>query len=323
MSDRRSGKAIFEELSKLVTERRNPRSRRLDRLSTPEVLRLMNAEDRRVPVAVGREIPRIAKAVDLIVERFERGGRLFYVGAGTSGRLGVLDAAECPPTFGTPRTMVQGIIAGGRRALVRSVEGAEDDASAAVAALKKRRVGEKDIVVGIMASRRTPYPLGAIAYGRKVGAATIAVTANPAQGMAIDCDVVIAPRVGPEVLTGSTRLKSGTAQKLVLNMLTTASMVRMGKVYENLMVDLRTASRKLEERTKRVLMHATGARYEETDAWLERAGGSLKVAIVMKRAGVTRREAERRLKEAQGWVRQALSGAREARPGRRGGGGIR
>jgi N-acetylmuramic acid 6-phosphate etherase len=306
VSDRRSGKVIFEELSRLVTERRNPRSRRLDRLATPDVLRLMNSEDRRVPIAVGREIPRIAKAVDLIVERFERGGRLFYVGAGTSGRLGVLDAAECPPTFGTPRTMVQGIIAGGRRALVRSVEGAEDDPRAAAVALKKRRVGEKDIVVGIMASRRTPYALGAIAYGRKVGAATIAVTANPGARASIDCDVVIAPRVGPEVLTGSTRLKSGTAQKLVLNMLTTASMVRMGKVYENLMVDLRTASRKLEERTKRVLMHATGAHYEETDDWLRRAGGSLKVAIVMKRAGVTRRQAERRLEEAHGWVRQAI-----------------
>jgi N-acetylmuramic acid 6-phosphate etherase len=306
--DRRSGKVIFRELSKLVTEQRNPRSRRLDRLTTPQALRLMNREDQLVPRAVAREIPKISKAVDLIVERLQRGGRLFYVGAGTSGRLGVLDAAECPPTFGTPRTMVQGIIAGGRRALVRSVEGAEDDAKAAAAALKKKKVGPDDIVVGIMASRRTPYALGGIAYGRKVGAATIAVTANPSASMPIDCDVVIAPRVGPEVVTGSTRLKSGTAQKLVLNMLTTASMIRMGKVYENLMVDLRTASRKLEERTKRVLMHATGARYEETDRWLERAGGSLKVAIVMRRAGVTRSEAERRLREAQGWVRKAIQG---------------
>jgi N-acetylmuramic acid 6-phosphate etherase len=246
--------------------------------------------------------------VDLIVDRLLRGGRLFYVGAGTSGRLGVLDAAECPPTFGTPRTMVQGIIAGGRRALVRSIEGAEDDAKAAATALRKKRLGADDIVVGIMASRRTPYALGGIAYGRKVGAATIAVTANPSASAPIDCDVVIAPRVGPEVVTGSTRLKSGTAQKLVLNMLTTASMIRMGKVYENLMVDLRTASRKLEERTKRVLMHATGARYEETDRWLRKAGGSLKVAIVMRRAKVTRKEAERRLREAQGWVRKAIQG---------------
>ncbi|HET9251569.1 MAG TPA: N-acetylmuramic acid 6-phosphate etherase [Candidatus Eisenbacteria bacterium] len=308
MRDRRSGKAIFRELSKLVTEQRNPRSRRLDRLTTPQVLRLMNQEDQRVPRAVAREIPRISKAVDLIVERLQRGGRLFYVGAGTSGRLGVLDASECPPTFGTPRSMVQGIIAGGRRALVRSIEGAEDDAKAAAAALRKKRVGPDDVVVGIMASRRTPYALGGIAYGRKVGAATIAVTANPSASARIDCDVVIAPRVGPEVVTGSTRLKSGTAQKLVLNMLTTATMVRMGKVYENLMVDLRTASRKLEERTKRVLMHATGARYEETDRWLRKAGGSLKVAIVMRRANVTRQEAERRLKEAQGWVRQAIQG---------------
>ena len=307
MKDRRSGKAIFRELSGLVTEQRNPRSRRLDQLSTPQVLRLMNREDSRVPRAVAREVPKISKAVDLIVGRLLRGGRLFYVGAGTSGRLGVLDAAECPPTFGTPRTLVQGIIAGGRRALVRSVEGAEDDPKAAAAALRKRKVGAKDVVVGIMASRRTPYALGGIAYGRKVGAATIAVTANPA-GSIPGCDVVIAPRVGPEVLTGSTRLKSGTAQKLVLNMLSTATMVRLGKVYENLMVDLRTASRKLEERTKRVLMHATGARYEETDRLLKGAGGSLKVAIVMRRAGITRPEAVRRLKEAQGWVRRAIRG---------------
>jgi len=306
MTDRRSGRAIFRELSGLVTEQRNPRSRNLDRLPTTQILRLMNAEDRRVPIAVGQEIPNIAKAVDLIVERLGRGGRLFYVGAGTSGRLGVLDATECPPTFGTPRTLVQGIIAGGRRALVRSVEGAEDEAKAAQAALRKKRLTEKDIVVGIMASRRTPYALGGIEYGRKIGAATIAVTANPSGGTPLRCDVVIAPRVGPEILTGSTRLKAGTAQKLVLNMLTTAAMVRSGKVYENLMVDLRTASRKLEERTKRVFMNVTGASYEETGRWLKRAGGSLKVAIVMRRARVSRAEAERRLKEAQGWVREAI-----------------
>ena len=306
MIDRRSGKAIFRELGRLVTEQRNPRSKNLDKLSTSQILRLMNGEDRRVPIAVGREIPRISRAVDLIVERLSRGGRLIYVGAGTSGRLGVLDATECPPTFGTPRTLVQGIIAGGRRALVRSIEGSEDDAAAAKAALRKKRVGEKDVVVGIMASRRTPYAIGALEYARKVGAGTIAVTANPAGGTTLRCDVVIAPRVGPEVLTGSTRLKAGTAQKLVLNMLTTGAMVRLGKVYENLMVDLRTASRKLEERTKRVFMSITGASYDETGPWLKRAGGSLKVAIVMRRAGVTRGEAVRRLKEAQGWVREAI-----------------
>ena len=306
MTDRRSGKAIFRELGRLVTEQRNPRSKNLDRLTTTQILNLMNREDRRVPAAVGREIRNISRAVDLIVERLARGGRLFYVGAGTSGRLGVLDATECPPTFGTPRTLVQGIIAGGRRALVRSVEGAEDDPNAAAAALKKRRVSERDVVVGIMASRRTPYAVGALKYGRAIGAATIAVTANPAGGSPLRCDVIIAPRVGPEVLTGSTRLKAGTAQKLVLNMLTTGAMVRLGKVYENLMVDLKTASRKLEERTKRVFMNATGASYAETGRWLKRAGGSLKVAIVMRRAGVTRAEAERRLKEAQGWVREAI-----------------
>jgi N-acetylmuramic acid 6-phosphate etherase len=308
VTDRRRGRAIFRELSGLVTEQRNPRSRRLDRLATPAVLRLMNREDQRVPRAVAREIPRIAKAVDLIVERLGRGGRLFYVGAGTSGRLGVLDAAECPPTFGTPRTLVQGIIAGGRRALVRSIEGAEDDGAAAAAALRKKRLTERDIVVGIMASRRTPYAIGALEHGRRVGAATIAVTANPAGGPKLPADVVIAPRVGPEVVTGSTRLKAGTAQKLVLNMLSTATMVRLGKVYENLMVDLRLASRKLEERSKRVFMHATGARYDDAEPWLRRAGGSVKVAIVMHRAKVTRAEAERRLKEAQGWVRNAIRG---------------
>ncbi len=306
MTDRRSGKAIFRELGRLVTEQRNPRSKNLDRLSTSQILELMNREDRRVPVAVGREIPNITRAVDLIVARLKRGGRLFYVGAGTSGRLGVLDATECPPTFGTPRTLVQGIIAGGRRALVRSIEGSEDESQTSQAALRKHKVGERDVVVGIMASRRTPYALGALEYGRRVGAATIAVTANPSRSNPLRCDVVIAPRVGPEVLTGSTRLKAGTAQKLVLNMLTTGAMVRLGKVYENLMVDLRTASRKLEERTKRVFMNATGASYEETGPWLKRAGGSLKVAIVMRRAGVTRAEAERRLKEAQGWVREAI-----------------
>jgi len=305
MTDRRSGKAIFRELGKLVTEQRNPRSRNLDKLTTAQIVKLMNQEDRRVPLAVGRELKNITRAVDLIVERMRRGGRLFYVGAGTSGRLGVLDATECPPTFGTPRTLVQGIIAGGHRALVRSVEGSEDDSKTSQVALRKHRVGERDIVVGIMASRRTPYALGALEYGRKVGAATIAVTANPT-GAPLKCDVVIAPRVGPEVVTGSTRLKAGTAQKLVLNMLTTGAMVRLGKVYENLMVDLRTASRKLEERTKRVFMNATGATYEETGPWLKRAGGSLKVAIVMRRAGVTRAEAERRLKETQGWVREAI-----------------
>ncbi len=228
MTDRRSGKAIFRELGRLVTEQRNPRSKNLDRLSTSNILKLMNQEDRRVPVAVGREIPNITRAVDLIVERLERGGRLIYVGAGTSGRLGVLDATECPPTFGTPRTLVQGIIAGGRRALVRSVEGSEDDSKTSQAALRKLQVGERDVVVGIMASRRTPYALGALEYGRKVGAATIAVTANPSKSAPLVCDVVIAPRVGPEVLTGSTRLKAGTAQKLVLNMLTTCAQVLRG-----------------------------------------------------------------------------------------------
>jgi N-acetylmuramic acid 6-phosphate etherase len=299
MKDRRSGKAIFRELAGLVTEQRNPRSRRLDRMSTTQVLRLMNREDRRVPVAIELELPKIERAVDLIVGRLERGGRLFYVGAGTSD-VGVLDAAECPP-FGTPRTLVQGVIAGGRRAWF-----ADRSAKHARAAPRRRSAGGRGRRGRrIMASRRT-YALGALAYGRRVGAATIALTTNPARGNRLDCDVVIAPRVGPEILTGSTRLKSGSAQKQVLNMLSTATMIRMGKVYENLMVDLRTASRKLEERTKRVFMHATGERYDEASLWLRRAGGSLKVAIVMRLAGVSRAQAERIIREAQGWVREAI-----------------
>src|SRR5881628_2831368 len=306
MTDRRSGKAIFRELGRLVTEQRNPRSKNLDRLTTTQILMLMNREDRRVPAAVGREIRNISRAVDLIVERLARGGRLFYVGAGTSGRLGVLDATECPPTFGTPRTLVQGIIAGGRRALVRSIEGSEDDAKAAAVALKKRRVSERDVVVGIMASRRTPYAVGALKFGRAIGAATIAVTANPAGGVPLRCDVIIAPRVGPEVLTGSTRLKAGTAQKLVLNMLTTGAMVRLGKVYGNLMVDLVALSAKLHDRGERIVMEVCGVSREEARQAIERAKGSVKLAIVMARRKVDANEARRLLESANGFVRPVV-----------------
>ena len=306
MTDRRSGKAIFRELGKLVTEQRNPRSKNLDRLSTAQILKLMNQEDRRVPLAVGREIKHITRAVDMIVERLQRGGRLFYVGAGTSGRLGVLDATECPPTFGTPRTLVQGIIAGGRKALVRSVEGSEDDSKTSQAALRKHRVGKNDVVVGIMASRRTPYALGALEYGRRVGAATIAVTANPSRSAPLRCDVVIAPRVGPEVLTGSTRLKAGTAQKIALNLFSTLAMVRLGRVYRGLMVDVRASNEKLRRRSVQMVARIAGCAEDAAAAALGAGGGDVRLAALIAR-GLERSAAEASLKKHDGDLRAALA----------------
>jgi len=256
--------------------------------------------------AVAAEIPNVARAVDLVVETFRSGGRLFYVGAGTSGRLGVLDAAECPPTFGSNPETVQGIIAGGYGALVRAVEGAEDDAEAGAAALKERGLTSRDVVVGIAACRRTPFVAGALRYAREQSAGTVYLTANPPEHLPAEVDVAICTVVGPEVISGSTRMKAATAQKLVLNMLTTAAMVRMGKVYENLMVDHMATSDKLRERAKRILVTVTGLDYKEARALLERAGGSVKAAIVMQRRGCSLEEAERRLSEAGGWVRRAI-----------------
>lgn len=297
---------MFREIENLVTEARNPRSRNLDRMSIEEILALIHAEDRTVADAVGAEMPRIAEAVRLIVDAFQSGGRLFYVGAGTSGRLGVLDAAECPPTFGTDPALVQGIIAGGYGALVRSVEGAEDEAAAGALELQARGLGPKDVVVGIAACRRTPYVAGALRYAAGVGARTVHLTANPPEDLPVEVDVAICPVVGPEVVSGSTRMKAGTAQKMVLNMLTTTAMVRLGKVYENLMVDLMATSEKLRERGKRILMMSTGLDYPRAAELLERAGGSVKRALVMHHAGLGPEEADRRLAEADGWVRKAL-----------------
>jgi len=301
---------LFRQLEGLTTESRNERSRDLDRLSPGEILRLIHDEDRTVSEAVGKELPHIERAVDLIVAAFRRGGRLVYVGAGTSGRLGVLDAAECPPTFGSDPGMVQGIIAGGERALVRAVEGAEDDAEAGARAVRERGVGEKDVVVGIAASRRTPFVVRAVEEARARGAKTVYLTMNPRQDLDVEVDVAICPVVGPEILMGSTRMKSGLAQKMVLTMLTTTAFVRMGKTYENMMVDLMATSAKLRERGKRVVMTVTGVDYEEAAAALTRAGGSVKVAIVMLRAGVEPDEARRLLEQADGFVRRAIE-ARE------------
>ncbi len=313
---------VFEEIAGLATEAVNPRSTDLDRLSTPQILALINDEDQTVAAAVRREIDAIARAVELTVARLGQGGRLFYVGAGTSGRLGVLDAAECPPTFGTPPHLVQGVIAGGREAVWRAVEGAEDDANSSPTALAERRLGRADVVVGVAASRRTPFVLAALRYAREVGAATILVAMNPPlrsegggpdtpAGGEFGVDVAICPVVGPEVIMGSTRMKAGTAQKLVLNMISTATMVRLGKVYRNLMVDLQATSQKLGERSKRLVMMIVGVDYDEAARLLEQAGGRVKTALVIGRLGVTREEAEARLEAAGGFVGRAL---REDRP---------
>jgi N-acetylmuramic acid 6-phosphate etherase len=264
-----------------TTEKRNVRSERIDELSTERIVELINSEDRLVAPAVAKERKRIAAAVDMIVERFGRGGRLIYVGAGTSGRLGVLDASECPPTFGVRSSLVQGIIAGGRGALVRSVEGAEDHGEDGAAAIEKKGVGPADVVVGLAACGLTPYVHGALKRARKVGAATIFITCAPEAVERIPAEIIINPVVGPEVVTGSTRMKAGTATKLVLNTLTTAAMIRLGKVHGNLMVDLMATNEKLRDRSERIVMELTGLSRRRARRLLERAGGKVKAAIVM------------------------------------------
>jgi N-acetylmuramic acid 6-phosphate etherase len=297
---------LLKDRSKLTTEKRNPRSREIDRKAALGIVEIINAEDRRVAAAVGREKKRIAAAVDLIVVALSRGGRLFYVGAGTSGRLGVLDAAECPPTYGTPPRMVQGIIAGGRRALVRSVEGAEDREVDGAAALAKKRVTERDVVVGIAACGVTPFVRGAIVHARKAGARTVYVTCAPEAVQFINVDVIINPVVGPEVVTGSTRMKAGTATKLVLNTLTTAAMIRLGKVYGNLMVDLRATNAKLRDRSVRIVMAVTGLERAKALRLLTRADGKVKVALVMHARGVEAKQAKRLLKLSDDQLRAAI-----------------
>lgn len=312
----RGSTRLFRQLGKLTTEKRNPKSLSLDRLPVVGVLNLINAEDGKVAKAVRREIPRIAGAVALLVDALGNGGRLFYVGAGTSGRLGVLDAAECPPTFGTDPRMIRGIIAGGNRAAFRAVEGAEDRSADGRSAIRKAGAGKGDVVCGIAASLRTPYVGAALAEAKKRGARTLLITTNPRSvvrgasfaALRRNVDVVISPDVGPEVLMGSTRMKSGTAQKMVLNMLTTATMVALGKVYENMMVDLRLNSRKLGERARRVIMIATGADYAAASTLLAAAGGHVKTAIVMARAGTGAAEARRRLRACGGFVHRAIAG---------------
>ena len=298
--------SLSESLASLLTEQRNPLSRELDLLTTEQILRLINWQDKLVPLAVEKEIPYISKAVDLLVEAFRSGGRLLYVGAGTSGRLGVIDASECPPTFGTPPDQVKGIIAGGEAAMFRSQEGAEDDEAQARKDIEHEKVNDRDVVCGLAASRRTPYVVAAVMRARELGARTLYITTNPRSEFHLQVDVAICPEVGPEVLTGSTRMKSGSAQKLVLNMLTTTAMVRLGKVYENMMVDLQLTNVKLRERAKRIVMIATGADADRATEALSQSEGHVKMALVMVSARVSADEARRRLAEAGGFVRAAL-----------------
>ncbi|MCR4403582.1 MAG: N-acetylmuramic acid 6-phosphate etherase [Firmicutes bacterium] len=289
----------------LATEETNPRSRGLDQMSTEEILRVMNEEDRRVPAVVAEAIPDVARAVDMIAARMAAGGKLVYVGAGTSGRLGILDAVECVPTFGVSADQVCAVIAGGPTAVFRSVEAAEDDEPSGaqdVAAI----VTERDVVVGISASGVTPYVKGALKSARNMGAATVAIVCNHATVLDLDVDVLISLAVGPEVLTGSTRLKAGTAQKLVLNMISTATMVRLGRVYDNFMVDMKATNRKLRSRAVRMISAATGLSGEESVRLLDEAGGNIKTAIVMALASVGRAEAERALESAHGHAREAV-----------------
>ena len=275
-------------------------------MSTEAVLRVINREDQKVAVAVGREIPSITKAVDAIVAGIRKGGRLIYVGAGTSGRLAILDASECPPTYGVPRELVQGLIAGGRKAVTGAVEGAEDSVANGVRDLKAKKISRADVVVGIAASGTTPYVLSALEFAGKRGATTVAVVANRKSPLAKHARIVIAVEVGPEVVTGSTRMKAGTSQKLVLNMLSTASMVRLGHVYDNLMIDLTLTNEKLLQRGVRVLMEASGAEASAAAHALRQSGHDVRVALTMLKTGTEAKAARARLRLANGNLRQAL-----------------
>ncbi len=300
---------LFEQLGQLTTEAQDPQYRDLDRRSLRDVLELINAADQTVPRAVRRCLPEIERATRMVMAAWEQGGRLLYAGAGTSGRLGVLDAAELPPTFGLDPERAVGLIAGGRGTLVRSREGVEDVRAHGARAVACAGAGPADCLIAIAASRRTPFTLGALHEAKHRGAGTIFLVANPqpVDRATEDADVVIAVVVGPEVVAGSTRMKAGTAQKLVLNMITTAAMVRLGKTYENWMVDLQATSEKLRERSKRILVLTADLDYAAATKVLRRAGGSVKRALVMAKLGCPAREADRRLRIAQGFVCKAIT----------------
>lgn len=300
-------KRIFEELSKISTEQRNPDSLNIDKQSIEEILTIINNEDKKIAFAVEKEIPYITKAVEKVVEAFKNGGRLLYFGAGTSGRLGVVDASECPPTFGAPYDMVIGQIAGGEAAMFRAQEGAEDSEEKGADDVAALKVSSIDVVCGIAASRRTPYVIGAVKKAKQIGATTLYVTATPRETFNIpEVDIPICPHVGPEVVMGSTRMKSGTAQKLVLNMITTTSFIRLGKTYENMMIDLQQTNKKLVERSKKIVMTITGVSYDDAAEYLKKSNGHVKSALVMILGDCDFEEAQIRLKKADGFVRAAL-----------------
>jgi N-acetylmuramic acid 6-phosphate etherase len=295
-------------LERLLTEQPNPASASIDAVSTEEALRIINAEDQKVAMAVEREIPAIARAVDAIVAAFEKGGRLFYIGAGTSGRLGVLDASECPPTFSVPPEMVQGIMAGGEAALSRASETTEDDPAIGVRDLLARGFTARDVLVGLAASGRTPYVLGAVAEAKRMGAFTVGISCTPDSELSTAVDIAIAPLVGPEIVAGSTRLKSGTAQKLVLNMLSTGAFVRLGYVFGNLMVNVKPTNTKLIDRARRIVANASGVSYERAGEVLSEAGNTVRTAILMAKTGLGREAAEQKLAAAGGRISKALHG---------------
>ena len=297
---------LLQTLSTLITEQRNPNSMHVDSLSALEIVQLMNDEDKQVPLAIEKCLPQIAQAVECIVAAFQQGGRLVYIGAGTSGRLGVLDASECSPTFGVSPEMVKGIIAGGERALRHPIEGAEDSKAQAVVDLQTIHFSSKDVLVGIAASGRTPYVIGALEYAKSLGSVTVSIASNPNSAMANIVDIAIDTVVGPEVLTGSSRLKSGTAQKLVLNMLTTASMILMGKCYQNLMVDVQASNEKLKARAIRIVMQATDCDKALAEETLKQADQNAKLAIMMILSGLDRAQAEALLEKHQGKLQLAL-----------------
>lgn len=297
---------LLQTLSTLITEQRNPNSMHVDSLSALEIVQLMNDEDKQVPLAIEKCLPQIAQAVECIVAAFQQGGRLVYIGAGTSGRLGVLDASECPPTFGVSPEIVKGIIAGGERALRHPIEGAEDSKAQAVVDLQTIQFSSKDVLVGIAASGRTPYVISALEYAKSLGSVTVSIASNPNSAMANIVDIVIDTVVGPEVLTGSSRLKSGTAQKLVLNMLTTASMILMGKCYQNLMVDVQASNEKLKARAIRIVMQATDCNKALAEETLKQADQNAKLAIMMILSGLDRAQAETLLEKHQGKLQLAL-----------------
>jgi len=293
-------------LKKMITESRNKNSMEIDKLSTLEMLEVINNEDQKVPLAIKTQLKEVAKAVDLIANAFLNDGRLIYIGAGTSGRLGILDASECPPTFGTPAGLVVGIIAGGKDAILKAVENAEDNKQMCVDDLKDINFNSKDILVGIAASGRTPYVIGGIEYAKKLEAVTVGISCNPDSILAKSVQIPISPVVGAEVVTGSSRLKAGTAQKLILNMLTTGSMIKIGKVYGNLMVDVEATNKKLVERQKQIVMEATDCTKKEAISALKDTNGHCKTAILMILGNLKANEAKILLLEKKGFIREAL-----------------